>query len=94
MPRLAVILFALLGGCSTVTPAPLPPASGPCNDSGLGAYLSQPASADLGARMLAQSGARILRWVPYGSAVTMEFSPERLTVSLDRQNRVEGAHCG
>jgi hypothetical protein len=44
--------------------------------------------------MLAASGARQLRWVPHGGIITMEFSPNRLTVRLDQANRVESATCG
>ena len=44
--------------------------------------------------MLAATGARILRWVPKGGMVTMDFSPDRLTVQLDGANRVETARCG
>ena len=44
--------------------------------------------------MLRESGARIIRWVPKGSVVTMEFSPERVTVLLDGNNKVERASCG
>jgi hypothetical protein len=48
----------------------------------------------LGERMLRASGARTIRWVPQGSAVTMEFNAERITVQLDGSNRVERASCG
>jgi hypothetical protein len=44
--------------------------------------------------MLRASGARIIRWVPLGGAVTMDFSPVRLTVQLDANNRVQSANCG
>jgi hypothetical protein len=44
--------------------------------------------------MLSASGARIIRWVPKGGVVTMDFSPERITVLLDGSNRVERASCG
>ena len=44
--------------------------------------------------MLAASGAKSIRWVPKGSVITMEFSPDRLTVLLDGSNRVEAARCG
>jgi hypothetical protein len=32
--------------------------------------------------------------VPKGGVVTMEYSAERITVSLDGSNRVERASCG
>jgi hypothetical protein len=44
--------------------------------------------------MLRESGARTIRWVPKGGIITMEFSPDRLTVMLDGSNRVEAARCG
>ena len=83
MRRLLFLFPALLGACSTMAQAPLPPGSdggsGMCDNSGLAAFVGQLASAELGGKMLAQSGARTLRWVAHGSMITMEFSPERLT---------------
>jgi len=70
------------------------PVPGPCRGEALAQFIGQPASQDLGARMLAASGARIIRWVPKGGAVTMDFNPSRLTVQLDGANRVETANCG
>ena len=59
-----------------------------------GIALARQDNGDLGARMLAASGAKTLRWVPKGGVVTMDFSPYRLTVLLDGSNRVERANCG
>lgn len=73
--------------------APGEPA-GTCRSESLAQFIGQPASQDLGERMLRTSGARILRWVPKGGVVTMDFSPSRLTVQLDGSNRVETANCG
>lgn len=73
--------------------APGPP-PGSCNGAVLGQFTGQPASAELGAKMLKASGARVIRWVPKGSAVTMDYRHDRLTVALDESNRVERASCG
>ena len=70
------------------------PPPGSCRNEALGQFTGQPASEDLGAKMLRASGARTIRWVPKGSVVTMEFSYERVTVLLDGSNRVERASCG
>jgi hypothetical protein len=93
------LFFALpmlsLAACTVAESAPpdqLP--DGPCRNEPLGQFIGQPASQELGARMMAVSGARILRWVPKGGVVTMDFSPARLTVMLDGSNRVETARCG
>jgi hypothetical protein len=72
----------------------LPPVPAECRNEVLAQFNGQAASADLGRRMLAASGARTIRWVPKGGVVTMDFSPHRLTVQLDGSNRVERASCG
>ena len=94
-----IMLFALaalpLAACTVAESAPpggLP--EGPCRNEPLGQFIGQQATAELGQRMLAASGARILRWVPKGGVITMDFSPARLTVQLDGSNRVETARCG
>lgn len=73
--------------------APGPP-PGTCHNAALGQFTGQPASQELGARIVRESGARTIRWVPKGAIITMEFSPERVTVRLDGANRVERAICG
>ena len=65
-----------------------------CRSEPLAQFTGQPASQELSERMLRAAGARIIRWVPKGSAVTMEFNSERITVLLDGSNRVEQASCG
>ena len=72
----------------------LPPVPANCSDDTLAQFVGQPASQELGARMIQASGARTIRWVPKGGVVTMDFSPTRLTVQLDGSNRVESASCG
>ena len=96
--RLLIASLALLPltGCtiaqSDATAAGPPP--GACHSDALGQFTGQPASEELGVRILKASGARTIRWVPKGSVVTMEFSAERVTVLLDGSNRVERASCG
>ena len=68
--------------------------AGACRNDSLAQFVGQPANEQLGARMLAASGAKTIRWVPKGGVITMEFNPSRLTVQLDGSNRVESANCG
>lgn len=70
------------------------PLHGTCRAATLDRFTGQPASQELGARILAASGARLIRWVPKGNVITMEFSAERVTVLLDENNKVERASCG
>lgn len=86
----------LLAACATAEPIPVHGATPgyTCSDAGLEQFTGRAATQELGAEMLRVSGARTLRWVLPGMAVTMEFSPERLTVHLDSAGRVDRATCG
>ena len=48
----------------------------------------------LGQEALDASGANTLRVVRPGEAMTMDFRPERLTLMLDDDDRVEDIRCG
>ena len=72
-------------------PGPLP---GTCRAAALDQFIGQPASTELGANMLKASGARTIRWVPKGGAVTMDYRGDRITVALDGDNKVMRASCG
>jgi hypothetical protein len=89
--RPALPFFMALSACAATNP---PAMSGSCRIDALGRFVGQQASPQLGAEMLRASGARIIRWVPLGGVVTMDFSPVRLTVQLDGTNRVQSANCG
>ena len=99
MRKLLLFLPLAFAGCAAqerqvVGVDQVPPGSVCTQSDALNSFLGQPASAELGARMMAAARARVLRWVPHGGAVTMDFSPSRLTVQLDPQNRVQSANCG
>lgn len=88
-------LFFAVSACATANPPEGPPATGGvCRSEGLGQFIGRQSGPQLGGDMLRVSGARVIRWVPLGGAVTMDFSPSRLTVQLDGANRVQSANCG
>ncbi|MBT2189364.1 I78 family peptidase inhibitor [Sphingobium nicotianae] len=97
--RFFSVLPALLGltACATTTtqgPATPSPNAGKCTPEGLDAYVGRKASSELGAELLARSGAKTLRWGPPGSAMTMDYREDRLTISYDDQMLVTRASCG
>ena len=96
--RIAITALFLAPLAACASPPAQPPMDGglveTCRNDNLAQFSGQPASAELGARMLAVSGARTIRWVPKGGVVTMDFRGDRLTVQLDGANRVEAARCG
>lgn len=100
MRRIALIAMFLSAACSTVPPMePDPPVRGEtpghtCRDDGLSSFVGREATAETGAEILRQSGARTLRWIPQGSAVTMDFRTDRVNVRLDGQNGIESVSCG
>ena len=99
MLRLPMLMPVLLAACAAPAAQPVPidqvPPGSKCERTGaLDPFVGQAANADLGARMMAASRARILRWVPFGGVITMDYNEGRLTVRLDRQNRILSATCG
>lgn len=97
MRQLVTLALLPLAACTIATSdatADSPPAMpATCRNEALAQFTGQPASQELGERILRASGARTLRWVPKGGVVTMEFSPERITILLDGSNHVERAGC-
>ena len=64
-----------------------------CNPADIQMFVGRPATSELEAEMQRASRAAILRWVPHGGIITMEYRSDRLTVFLDAGNRVERISC-
>lgn len=100
MRTIAGGLLTMTMACATVPPGEEPPpeevgGSGHrCDESGLGDLVGRPATGELGAEALRRSGARALRWIRPGDAVTMDYRPDRLNIHLDGENRVDQFRCG
>lgn len=67
---------------------------GECDAASAQQHLGKKATAALGEQLLRETGARTLRWVAPDMAVTMDFRPDRLTVSYDRAMLINGIACG
>lgn len=95
LAALAPAAALLLGACATTAEEPPVRApAGECDASGVQEHLGHRASAESGAVLLRLTGARTLRWVPPRTAVTMDFRPDRLTVSYDDDMVIERISCG
>lgn len=96
--RIATAAACGLAVCACATAQPIPVRGDTpgyeCSNAAIGQFVGREASSELGSDMLRASGARRVRWVRPGMMVTMEFSPERLTVHLDEAGRVQRATCG
>jgi hypothetical protein len=97
MIRILGALLMTTTACTAVPPGEEPPrevGAGACTVTGLGDLVGQPATSELGGEALRRSGARTLRWIRPGDAVTMDYREDRLNVHLDAENRVERFQCG
>ena len=88
---LAMVALAI-AGCAA-TPNPAQP-GGTCNAAPGQAFVGQPVSEETGRKILAATGARVLRWAAPNMMMTMEFSPERVTVHYGTDNRIGQVACG
>lgn len=89
-----------LAACATVPPAEgaepeeRVEGEGTCTAERARALVGQTATAELGAEALRLTSARILRWGPPDSVMTMDYRQDRVNVFYDRQMRVERITCG
>lgn len=101
---MAFIGAILITGCAPVEDAdsPLPTTElggdGTCDSEAASGLIGTPVDIedndDIDAELLRLTGARESRWVPDGSGVTMDFRPDRLTISLDQNHLIERISCG
>ena len=91
-------ILALLAGCVATTPPadqapPVHDIHGTCQREPGQRFVGMKATGELGRQMLAATGAKILRWVPPRTAVTMDFNPSRLTVHYDDNYVIQTVSC-
>jgi hypothetical protein len=65
-----------------------------CDAAPVQAMVGQVATQALGTEAVRASGARTMRWIRPGEAVTMDYRTDRLNMHLDAQNRVTRITCG
>jgi hypothetical protein len=105
MVAAGMAFFAVACTAEQPPPAPLPPPAVPsppppdpepaeCHAQRAGFVIGDEATEATVQRALSAAGARIARVVRPGQAVTMEFSPERLTIRVNQRNRIVNLTCG
>jgi len=65
-----------------------------CGASRVATFVAQEATPAVRTQVAAKVGHNRIRWVGPDTAVTMDFSPERLNVTLDRNDIITGGRCG
>jgi hypothetical protein len=97
MIRLALPIAALtLMGCATTgEPMPIPP--GPataCGSHLVASYVGKTRTDAIAAEVARVSGAKSIRWIKPGMAVTMDYREDRLNVRLDDKGKILSFNCG
>jgi len=89
-----------LGACVSATPPPedaepirRAPA-GTCDADPVQYHIGHTATQDMGAAILAESGASTLRWGPPESAWTMDYRKDRVNVRYDADMKIIAITCG
>ena len=90
MRKLLVLAPLLAAACTTVAPA----SGGQCRSEGLDTFVGREPTSEVGAEIIAKSGAKVFRWLVPGQVVTMEFSAQRVNAYIGSNNRIERVTCG
>ncbi|KPP91148.1 I78 family peptidase inhibitor [Erythrobacter sp. HL-111] len=90
----ALALAGCAGSDASPPPAAAPPPERTCDASPAQGFVGEKASAATGARILAETGARTLRWGPPDSAFTMDYREDRVNVMYDADMAIERITCG
>lgn len=99
MRKLVLVAPAALLACAAQPRVPVgidqvPPGSTCVPSAALDTFRGQPASAQVGAQIMAAARAPHLRWVAHGMIVTMEYRANRVTAWLGADSRIERVVCG
>lgn len=88
-------MAVLLGGCVAAVPVTVPvEGGGRCDAAKVQDLVGQVLTEEMQRSALATSGARSLRVVPPGMAVTMDYREDRLNIDTDAAGKVLAVKCG
>ena len=98
---LALLSVVGLAACASTSP-PAGPAyverevgyGGSCAAAPVQRHVGDRATQEMGAAILAESGARVLRWGPPNSAWTMDYRQDRVNVRYDEAMQIVAITCG
>jgi len=90
---LASLCALALIACAATEPALGSRVEGECKPEPGQRFVGQTATEEVGWKLLAATGARVIRWVPPRTQVTMDFRADRLTVSYNDAMVIERVAC-
>lgn len=96
----AAVMAMVMMGCASIPAERAASAADPsenpgiCNAAGAKSHVGKKASEAMGAAILADSGARNLRWGPPRAAWTMDYREDRVNVRYDDDMTIIDITCG
>ena len=89
---------AMLTACQPTASGPAEPIPTPIGENTCGAeklsdWTGKAVTPSARAAIDAASGAKNIRWLTPGMAVTMDYQPARLNVNIDKAGRYTAFHC-
>ena len=90
----AILLLTGVAACAPVPPATEPVQLAACSVDGVTDAVGKAYSAALGDRTRVRSGAKTVRVIRPGMAVTMDYRTDRLNIDLDEKDVITRLHCG
>lgn len=87
-------LAVIVAGCATSSAVPPASGTGPCTAAAAQHLVGEMATQNLASTAMQVSGAREFRWIPEGSAVTMDYRPTRLNIEFDSNSTITAIRCG
>lgn len=89
-----MVLLLSMGACATLPPdGPPRPISG-CNAEGARWAIGREPSGDVVERARVESGSATVRVIHPGDAVTEDLRGDRLNVTVNARNAIDGVSCG
>lgn len=97
----AALVLMTVSGCTTPSNSAQPaigvakdPILAGCDATKLQYAVGQKSSAALGAKLMQESGAKTLRWMPPRTAATMDFRSDRLNIAYNDAMVITSIDCG
>ena len=95
MIRFALPIFLLAAACAPVRPETgTPTPSTACGAEKVGKFVGEKRTDAISAQVARISGAKNIRWIKPGMAVTMDYREDRLNVRIDDKGVILSVNCG
>ena len=95
MNRVVVALpLLLMTSCAHPDKPAATPPQADCHADRVQDLVGQPRSDALGDKARQRAGARVIRWIPTGAMVTMDYRFDRLDLRLGPDGKISAITCG